>query len=39
MPLAGGLAIFVFAMQMTYVVRKRPAMAHMDDDFNDWMGL
>ena len=38
-PLAGGLAIFVFAMQMTFVVRKRPALAQMDDDFGDWTGI
>lgn len=35
-PLAGGLTLFVFAMQMTYVVRKRPALAQIDDDFSDW---
>jgi hypothetical protein len=38
-PLAGGLTIFVFAMQLTYVVRKRPALAEMDDDFGDWTGF
>ena len=38
-PLAGGLAIFVFAMQMTYVVRKRPVLANADDDFGDWTGF
>ena len=38
-PLAGGLTIFVFAMQMTYVVRRRPALAQMDDDFGDWTGI
>lgn len=39
-PLAGGLAIFVFAMQVTYVVRRRPALANLDDDFgDDWTGL
>jgi hypothetical protein len=38
-PLAGGLTIFVFAMQLTYVVRKRPALAQMDDDFGDWTGF
>jgi hypothetical protein len=38
-PLAGGLTIFVFAMQMTYVVRRRPALVQMDDDFGDWTGL
>lgn len=39
-PLAGGLAIFVFAMQVTYVVRRRPALAQFDDDFSDdWTGL
>jgi hypothetical protein len=38
-PMAGGLTIFVFAMQMTYVVRRRPALVQIDDDFGDWMGL
>ncbi|MGH9002209.1 MAG: hypothetical protein ACRDYV_03690, partial [Acidimicrobiia bacterium] len=38
-PLAGGLTIFVFAMQMTYVVRRRPAMVQADDDFGDWTGI
>ena len=38
-PLAGGLTIFVFAMQMTYVVRRRPALVQADDDFGDWTGL
>ncbi len=38
-PLAGGLTIFVFAMQMTFVVRKRPAIAQADDDFGDWTGI
>lgn len=38
-PLAGGLTIFVFAMQMTVLMRKRPAVATSQDDFNDWMGL
>ncbi|MGH9036133.1 MAG: hypothetical protein ACRD0O_10240 [Acidimicrobiia bacterium] len=38
-PLAGGLTIFVFAMQMTYVVRRRPALVQIDDDFGDWTGL
>ena len=37
-PMAGGLTIFVFAMQLTYVVRKRPALAQIDDDFGDWPG-
>jgi hypothetical protein len=39
-PLAGGLTIFVFSMQMTYVVRRRPALVQMDDDFGDyWTGI
>ena len=37
-PLAGGLAMFVFAMQMTVVLRRgRPATATAEDDFDDWM--
>jgi hypothetical protein len=36
-PLAGGLALFVFAMQVTLVVRRRPEVA-MEDDFGDWLG-
>jgi hypothetical protein len=38
-PLAGGLAMFVFAMQVTVVMRRRPAMANSEDDFDDWMGF
>lgn len=38
-PLAGGLTIFVFAMQMTFLMRKRPALSTSQDDFGDWMGL
>jgi hypothetical protein len=38
-PLAGGLTIFVFAMQMTYFVRRRPALVEVDDDFGDWTGI
>jgi hypothetical protein len=36
-PLAAGLAIFVLAMQFTYVVRRRPAITEVDD-FSDWLG-
>jgi len=37
-PLAGGLAMFVFAMQMTVLLRRgRPATASAEDDFDDWM--
>jgi hypothetical protein len=37
-PLAGGLAMFVFAMQMTVLLRRgRPATATAEDDFDDWM--
>jgi hypothetical protein len=38
-PLAGGLATFVFAMQMTFLLKRRPAMAPVEDDFDDWLGL
>ncbi len=38
-PLAGGLTIFVFAMQMTLLMRRRPALASAEDDFGDWMGI
>lgn len=37
-PLAAGLALFVFAMQCTVVLRRRPAMSTADDDFGDWIG-
>ncbi|HET9773149.1 MAG TPA: hypothetical protein VFS16_19810, partial [Acidimicrobiia bacterium] len=37
-PLAAGLALFVFAMQCTVVLRRRPAMSTVEDDFGDWMG-
>jgi hypothetical protein len=37
-PLAAGLALFVFAMQCTVVLRRRPAMSTAEDDFGDWMG-
>jgi hypothetical protein len=37
-PLAAGLAIFVLAMQFTYVVRRRPAISEVDD-FSDWLGV
>ena len=37
--MAGGLAMFVFAMQVTYPIRRRPALAPVEDDFGDWMGL
>jgi hypothetical protein len=37
-PLAAGLALFVFAMQCTVVLRRRPAMSNADDDFGDWIG-
>jgi hypothetical protein len=38
-PLALGLLLFVLAMQLTVAVRRRPAMATMEDDFDDWLGL
>jgi hypothetical protein len=38
-PLASGLALFVFAMQCTVVLRRRPAMnTTTEDDFGDWLG-
>lgn len=37
-PLASGLALFVFAMQCTVVLRRRPAISTADDDFGDWLG-
>jgi hypothetical protein len=37
-PLAAGLALFVFAMQVTVLVRGRPAMSPAEDDFGDWLG-
>jgi hypothetical protein len=37
-PLALGLLVFVLAMQMMFVLRRRPAMATVEDDFGDWMG-
>jgi hypothetical protein len=37
-PLASGLALFVFAMQCTVVLRRRPAMSTAEDDFGDWLG-
>ena len=33
-PLAGGLAVFVFAMQMIYMARRRPSIATASED--DW---
>jgi hypothetical protein len=27
------------AMQMTVLVRRRPAMAMAEDDFDEWMGF
>ena len=37
-PLAAGLALFVFAMQCTVVLRRRPAMSTTEDDFGaGWM--
>jgi hypothetical protein len=38
-PMAGGLAMFVFAMQVTVAMRRRPAMAAVEDDFEEWMGF
>jgi hypothetical protein len=38
-PLAGGLAMFVLAMQVTVLIRRRPAMATAEDDFDDWLGF
>lgn len=39
-PLAGGLAMFVFAMQVTYMARRRPvAVPTVEEDFGDWLGL
>lgn len=37
LPLAGGLLIFVFAMQMKVAFRRRPAMVTTEDDFDEWM--
>lgn len=37
-PLASGMALFVFAMQCTVVLRRRPAMSTAEDDFGDWLG-
>jgi hypothetical protein len=37
-PMALGLLVFVFAMQMIVLLRRRPAMSTMEDDFGDWMG-
>jgi hypothetical protein len=37
-PLASGLALFVFAMQCTVLLRRRPAMSTAEDDFGDWLG-
>jgi len=38
-PLAEGLAVFMFAMQLTVLIRRRPAMATAEaqDDFDDWL--
>lgn len=38
-PMAAALTLFVFAMQLTFLLRRsRPAMASTaDDDFGDWM--
>jgi hypothetical protein len=33
-PLAGGLAVFIFAMQMTFIARRRPSIATGSED--DW---
>ncbi|HVW35589.1 MAG TPA: hypothetical protein VHL53_23860 [Acidimicrobiia bacterium] len=38
-PLAVSLAVFVLSMQMIVVIRRRPAMATVEDDFDDWMGF
>lgn len=38
-PLAGGLAVFILAMQITYLARRRPALVPVEDDFGDWVGL
>ena len=38
-PLAGALALFVLAMQGMVLLRRRPAMSTMEDDFDDWMGF
>lgn len=39
-PLAGGLAMFVFAMQVTYMARRRPVVVPtVEEDFGDWLGL
>jgi hypothetical protein len=37
-PLAAGLALFVFSMQVTHFLRRRPVLAAGEDDFSDWMG-
>jgi hypothetical protein len=43
--MAGALTLFVFAMQLTVLLRRsRPAMAaagqqHYHDDFDDWLGF
>jgi hypothetical protein len=43
-PLAAGLALFVFSMQVTHFLRRRPALAAAEDDlghlsdFGDWTG-
>jgi hypothetical protein len=37
-PLAAGLALFVFSMQVTHFLRQRPILVAGDDDFGDWMG-
>lgn len=38
-PLAGGMAMFIFSMQITVMMRRRPVLADTEDDFGDWMGL
>jgi len=40
LPVAGGLLIFVFAMQLKVLVRRRPAVPGATeefDDFDEWM--
>jgi hypothetical protein len=36
-PMAGSLTLFVFAMQVTVLMRRRPATVSGQDDFDDWM--
>ena len=37
-PLALGLLVFVLAMQLMFVLRSRPALATVEDDFGEWIG-